>query len=136
MTAAMCSNQQQKATSGSPLLSPPTNHSKFCSFVPIILPIGDYFIFSEDKILNQIERDLLMNFKKKKNGGPYISTSHLRNKRSWNENRCAKHNNVVLKTKKNSFGCIRNAPESCQIKFNAKILPEKLRLTSSEQQLL
>lgn len=67
MTAAMCSNQQQKAMSGSPLLSPPTNHSKFCSFVPITLPIGDYFIFSEDKILNQIERDLFMNFKKKKN---------------------------------------------------------------------
>lgn len=41
----------------------------------------------------------------------YISTSHLGNKRTRNENCSAKHHKIMLKPKKNGLGCIRNGPQ-------------------------
>lgn len=94
MTAAMCSNQQQKEGSGSPRPSPPitTVHVIYVRIIGDTLKINR-FLF-------------LFFFLQFFSSEAYISTSHLGNQSSGDENCRAKHHKIVLKPKKDGLGCI------------------------------
>jgi hypothetical protein len=76
------------------------------SSVWIISAFSTYsFPSKHNKIKNWVSNPNKMKKKLKKKVDYYIATTHQRNKNSGNNDNGSKHNNVMLKPKKNPFSC-------------------------------